>query len=52
VARVVPATPPVIVGVCATAGGINDTTSGNIKITDLRMRLTTPPPVFHHNICL
>jgi hypothetical protein len=38
--------------VCAAAGGISATESGKAKITDLRMRLTTPPPVSHRNIRL
>jgi hypothetical protein len=38
--------------VCAAAGGISATKSGNPKIIDLRMRLTTPLPVSYRNICL
>ena len=46
-ARLVPVTPRVVVVVvvCAEAGGISATRSGNIKIKDVRMRLTIPPPV-------
>jgi hypothetical protein len=43
----VPATPPVAVVVCAEAAAINATKSGNTKINDLRIGLTTPPPVSH-----
>ena len=46
-ARLVPVTPRVVVVVvvCAEAGGISATRSGNLKIKDVRMRLTIPPPV-------
>jgi hypothetical protein len=44
---VVPAAPLAVAVVCAAAGGISATKSGDTKINDLRMRLTTPPPVSH-----
>jgi hypothetical protein len=34
----------VVAVVCAAAGGTSAIKSGNTKIDDLRMRLTTPPP--------
>jgi hypothetical protein len=46
-ARVVPAAAPAVAVVCAAAGGVSATNSGNTKINDLTMRLTTPPPVSH-----
>jgi hypothetical protein len=46
-ARVIPPTPLVVAVVCAAAGGTNAPKSGNTKINDLRIRLTTPPPVSH-----
>jgi hypothetical protein len=47
VAKLVPATPPVVAVVCAEAGGISATKIGTAKINDLRIGLTTPPPVSH-----
>jgi hypothetical protein len=44
---VVPVAPLAVAVVCAAAGGMSVTKSGDTKINDLRMRLTTPPPVSH-----